>query len=42
MGVHQRITAALEGRMPDKRPVMLHNFLQAAEQYGISIRANAF
>ena len=38
MNGHQRITAALEGRMPDKRPVMLHNFLQAAEQSGINMK----
>ena len=38
MNGHQRITAALEGRMPDKRPVMLHNFLQAAEQCGINMK----
>ena len=38
MNGHQRITAALEGRMPDKRPVMLHNFLSAAEQFGISMK----
>jgi len=38
MNGKQRITAALEGRMPDKRPVMLHNFLQAAGQYGISMK----
>lgn len=38
MNGHQRITAALEGKMPDKRPVMLHNFLQAAEQSGINMK----
>jgi len=38
MNGHQRITAALEGKMPDKRPVMLHNFLQAAGQSGINMK----
>ena len=38
MNGYERIKAALEGRMPDKRPVMLHNFLQAAAQAGISMK----
>ena len=38
MNGHQRITAALAGRMPDKRPVMLHNFLQAAEQSSVNMK----
>lgn len=38
MNGHQRITAALSGQMPDRRPVMLHNFLQAAEQSGINMK----
>ena len=38
MNGHQRITAALEGRMPDKRPVILHHFMHAAEQSGISMK----
>ena len=38
MNGYERIKAALEGRMPDKRPVMLHNFLQAAEQSGINMK----
>ena len=38
MNGHQRITAALEGKMPNKRPVMLHNFLLAAEQSGINMK----
>ena len=38
MNGHERITAAIEGKMPDKRPVMLHNFLQAAEQSGINMK----
>lgn len=38
MNGHQRITAALTGNMPDCRPVMLHNFLQAAEQSGINMK----
>lgn len=38
MNGFQRITAALAGQMPDRRPVMLHNFLQAATQYGITMK----
>lgn len=38
MNGRQRITAALNGLMPDKRPVMLHNFLTAAQEAGISMR----
>ncbi len=38
MNGYQRITAALAGKMPDKRPVMLHNFLQAAAQSGINMK----
>ena len=38
MNGHQRISAALNGIMPDKRPIMLHNFLSAAEQFGISMK----
>ena len=36
MNGHQRITAALEGRWTDRRPVMLHNFMMAARESGLS------
>lgn len=38
MNGHQRISAALNGEMPDKRPVMLHNFMAAAQEAGINMR----
>ena len=38
MNGHQRIRAALEGRAPDRVPVMLHNFLMAAREAGFSQR----
>lgn len=38
MNGYQRIQSALEGKMPDRRPVMLHNFLSAAEMYGINMK----
>ena len=34
MNGYERIQAALEGRWPDRTPVMLHNFLMAAEEAG--------
>jgi MtaA/CmuA family methyltransferase len=34
----QRIRAALAGDWPDRRPVMLHNFMMAARESGISMR----
>jgi uroporphyrinogen decarboxylase len=34
---HQRILAAFEGRRPDRVPVMLHNFLMAAREAGVSM-----
>lgn len=34
----QRIRAALEGRRPDRVPVMLHNFLMAAREAGFTQR----
>ncbi len=34
----QRINAALAGEWPDRRPVMLHNFMMAAREAGISMR----
>jgi MtaA/CmuA family methyltransferase len=33
----QRIRAALEGRFPDTRPVMLHNFMMAAREAGYTM-----
>jgi MtaA/CmuA family methyltransferase len=38
MNGHQRIRAALQGRAPDRVPVMLHNFLMAARESGFSQR----
>lgn len=35
---HQRITLALKGEWPDKRPIMLHNFMMAAYEAGISMK----
>lgn len=37
MNGHQRITAALKGEKTDKVPVMLHNFLMAAKEYGVTM-----
>lgn len=39
MNGKQRINAALKGEWPDKRPVLLHNFLMAAKEYGVSMKA---
>lgn len=33
----QRIEAVLNGQWPDKRPVMVHNFMMAAREYGITM-----
>ncbi len=38
MNGRQRIDAALHGRWPDRTPVMLHNFMMAAREAGISMR----
>ncbi len=38
MNGYQRIKAALEGKMPDRRPVMLHNFLHAAQMAGVNMK----
>ena len=35
---HQRITAALKGEWPDKRPIMLHNFMMAAHESVINMK----
>ena len=37
MNGHDRITAALRGEKPDKTPVMLHNFLMAAREHGVTM-----
>lgn len=37
MNGRERILAALGGRTPDKVPVMLHNFLMAARENGVSM-----
>ena len=37
MNGRQRIDAALHGRWPDRTPVMLHNFMMAAHEAGISM-----
>jgi uroporphyrinogen decarboxylase len=37
MNGHERITAALKGVKPDKVPVMLHNFLMAAREHGVTM-----
>jgi len=34
----ERIKAALAGVMPDRRPVMLHNFLPAVAEYGCTMK----
>ena len=36
MNSYERVLAALEGRQPDRVPVMLHNFLMAAEEAGFT------
>jgi uroporphyrinogen decarboxylase len=38
MNGHERIRSALDGRRPDRVPVMLHNFLMAAREAGFSQR----
>jgi len=37
MNGYERITAALNGEKPDKVPVMLHNFMLAAREHGITM-----
>ena len=37
MNGFERITAALGGKPADKVPVMLHNFMMAAREYGVSM-----
>jgi MtaA/CmuA family methyltransferase len=38
MNGYERIKATLEGRTPDTVPVILHNFMPAAEEEGISMK----
>ncbi len=38
MNGRQRIDAALNGRWPDRTPVMLHNFMMAAREAGLTMR----
>ncbi len=38
MNGYERISAALKGEPADKVPVMLHNFLMAAREYGITMQ----
>ena len=37
MNGYQRIKAALRGEQPDKVPVMLHNFMMAANEHGVTM-----
>jgi uroporphyrinogen decarboxylase len=37
MNGYERITAVLKGEKPDKVPVMLHNFMLAAREHGITM-----
>ncbi|MPM64834.1 hypothetical protein SDC9_111725 [bioreactor metagenome] len=34
---YERIEAALDGKMPDKTPIMLHNFMMAAKEAGYTM-----
>ncbi len=38
MNGYRRTMAALTGEWPDRRPVMLHNFMMAAREAGVSMR----
>ncbi len=38
MNGYQRVSAALHGEWPDRVPVMLHNFMMAAREAGITMR----
>jgi len=35
---YERVSAALNGRPPDTVPIMLHNFMMAAKEYGVSMQ----
>lgn len=37
MNGYQRINAALKGLKPDKTPIMLHNFMMAAREFGVTM-----
>lgn len=37
MNGRERIKAALDGLAPDTTPIMLHNFMMAAKEYGVSM-----
>lgn len=37
MNGYKRIIAALSGEKPDKIPVMLHNFMMAAREHGVTL-----
>ena len=39
MNGYERITAALRGERPDRVPVMLHNFMMAAREAGVTMKA---
>jgi MtaA/CmuA family methyltransferase len=38
MNGYQRTKAAIEGFMPDRRPIMLHNFMMAAREAGFTMK----
>ena len=38
MNGYQRISAALRGEWADRRPVMLHSFMMAAREAGLTMR----
>lgn len=38
MNGFERIKSAIDGKMPDKRPIMLHNFMLAVAEYGCSMK----
>lgn len=38
MNGYERIAAALRGEVPDSTPIMLHNFMMAAREAGVSMR----
>jgi len=37
MNSKQRVDAVIKGRLPDRVPVCLHNFLAAAREAGVSM-----
>jgi uroporphyrinogen decarboxylase len=39
MNGYQRITAAFQGKHPDTTPIMLHNFMMAAHEAGLTMEA---